>query len=304
MDSTRSKNCVKAVDYLKTNGIPLPPHIYTNFAIDSVVSSIQANRNLQRIDSAQKILLGDAYAARLDLKVQNLIGHAYRWLEGIKVKVRVLETEYLGLPIVSGLDAKIQKLYRIFGHSKTKNVYALNLETLTRIISKDPYYPRLITPEAIIRYITKPSVLCNDENIFQGLIATGMLPRIATEFMAHVQKYGNKMVALMELALISVNDGIINQLDLSYATYSKFVRMQSSGNSTVDSILYLILMGYVILLNYRNKDKNILGVDVFLTDKFRAGILTKFSGKSGIYKALKYLDIFNDRVITGDFHSD
>ena len=153
---------------------------------------------------------------------------------------------------------------------------------------RDKSLPRYVRPEMVMREMSRPEIMFNENAQYYTLVALGVTPQKASAAINEIGSSGDKFLSLTEASILSFNDPILSQMNISTSNTSKHVEIMPTGEAIIDSVLRHLLMSYVIYLKHttgklytikcKPKDLYIYNMKVHFTGKVKQNKLLQFMG--------------------------
>lgn len=292
IDGVRYKLALEAEKFLEAQGISLPRSRYTNFTRELLSQSISGNSKLGQLEADSKSRMGAKYEARARKKIGDRYGAKYGWMQSIRLKETTNDlTNVLAMCPIAGLDPMISNLYLKIGYSTSKNVFEFHPERLLSFLRRDPKFPRFLTADNVFAIMSKPEIVYFEQNAYHMLICLGLDQKIAAEALSMFRSRGEMYKMLTEASIVSSNDHICGILDLSRTSYNRMVSLITTGDTILDSTLYLLGFSYVIFKYFETG--KLTQITLLNNDVGYEKMKQKFTGRTKTYSGLRYLGLFN-----------
>ena len=282
---------IHSEEVLRKLGVKLPRNRYTNFTTEMMVDSLQNNPRLLNIKANVKTLYGTAYSVNVTKPTKDFLKTNFGWMEHVTIIKKDPLKEVIPIcPFV--MDTFVRKLFRQIGYTRSGTAYRISAATIFSIIKKDKNFPRYIRQETVYEIISKPNIIHFPRRIFHMLRVLGLESTLASTLTSQLQGSADTYKMLTEAGIVSTNDNIVGQMDLSQRTYSRVCNVISTGNRILNSVLNVILMAFSIVEADRTNGI-VHSYDLLYTNEGLKKMLIQFTGKTKTYKSLSYLNVFN-----------
>lgn len=290
-DPEKVANATKALKWLRDRGIKPPRNSYLKFTENLLIDSLTGNKKMVELLSAQKTSNGALYAGNT-IRKRKLAG-IYGWMRHLQIqKGDVVQPSFV-CPI-AGFDNKISRLFRIIGYVSKGNIRSLSPDVMLRFIRGDKNLMRSLRPEEIINEISRSDVYHSEDVMLHVLIAMGLRQSDATKIIAKFHVEDNRFHMLTEAKLMSTNDQIVGQLDLSMLNLRRLIYIQPMGDSIVESMLFLLGFGYLITKYMETGEVRKLSISI--SDLGREEMMKRLTGKGQRYDGLRFMQTYNQPV--------
>lgn len=236
MDRVERSKVANAV--LKTMNVDLGSLAYTKYPYETMRKAMESNASVRQLSVNDRWQLAVDMINLVNKEGDFSFTKEFIWVRSVRFHLRDV-VEPLMQPVYSpklNLDRKINTLLCFLGLVNTPYDLMISTARIMTLLRGDPFFPKDIREESIIKLLADPKLFGNPQAIFIALLGIGVREDIAIRVSA---MFMDKAAAFMFSSLasgISLNDPALIDGDQSEANHDRFVTIGPLGNRSLSNL--------------------------------------------------------------------
>jgi hypothetical protein len=276
LDSSRVIAARYAAVMLSKNDAPkLGDLFYPDQPITTSVRSITESKAAGLLRTREKIESGFGMYLITD-EAPDLIGSKFGWLDSVEFIVGSplpAKKDRMDLPNAAYNNESILRTVP-FGTTTLRDANSYNASVFLNSLFQDPLFPKSITVDMILNYISKPKVLYRKENVYFALVGMGASASAAARVADLIYEKGDEAAVKLNATHVSLKSESLSWISRENDSYSLAVDMAQIPDKVINQVILEAAFGYSIMSPVPSH------VSVKWTDKSIATILEQLGGMS------------------------